>query len=80
MAEPGTPDLTSEGESEDLPTEAIEEEEEEDLDPFAQESTPRKTIANTNPTVRDDDPTLYGLRNINSLASWTVSTHKPTCG
>lgn len=30
--------------------------------------------------VRDDDPTLQGLRNINSLASWTVSTHKPTCG
>ncbi|KAL8925376.1 MAG: hypothetical protein Q9172_002256 [Xanthocarpia lactea] len=29
---------------------------------------------------RDDDPTLHGLRNINSLASWTVSTHKPTCG
>ncbi|KAL8674022.1 MAG: hypothetical protein Q9168_001554 [Polycauliona sp. 1 TL-2023] len=29
---------------------------------------------------RDDDPTLDGLRNINSLASWTVSTHKPTCG
>ncbi|KAL8809877.1 MAG: hypothetical protein Q9223_004724 [Gallowayella weberi] len=63
MAEPGTPDLTSEGDSDDLPTEAIEEEEEEELDPF-----------------RDDDPALYGLRNINSLASWTVSTHKPTCG
>ncbi|KAL9104916.1 MAG: hypothetical protein Q9163_000161, partial [Psora crenata] len=26
------------------------------------------------------DSTLYGLREISSLASWTVSTHKPTCG
>lgn len=26
------------------------------------------------------DPTLHGLREISSLASWTVSTHKPHCG
>ncbi|KAL9130397.1 MAG: hypothetical protein Q9217_001405 [Psora testacea] len=26
------------------------------------------------------DPSLHGLREISSLASWTVSTHKPTCG
>ncbi|KAL8730230.1 MAG: hypothetical protein Q9166_004207 [cf. Caloplaca sp. 2 TL-2023] len=63
MAEPGTPDLTDEGNSDVPPTEAIEEEEEEEGDPF-----------------RDDDPSILSLRNINSLASWTVSTHKPTCG
>ncbi|KAG8528872.1 uncharacterized protein KY384_006561 [Bacidia gigantensis] len=26
------------------------------------------------------DPTLSSLREISSLASWTVSSHKPTCG
>ncbi|KAL8778660.1 MAG: hypothetical protein Q9213_007308 [Squamulea squamosa] len=63
ITEPITPDLTDEGESDVDVTEAPEEDEEEELDPF-----------------RDDDPTIHGLRNINSLASWTVSTHKPTCG
>lgn len=26
------------------------------------------------------DPSLFGLREISSLASWSVSTHKPACG
>ncbi|KAL8841280.1 MAG: hypothetical protein Q9176_003373 [Flavoplaca citrina] len=64
MTEPITPDQTDGGDSEAAATDAAEEDEEE-LDPYE---------------VRDDDPTIEGLRNINSLASWTVSTHKPTCG
>ena len=32
----------------------------------------------TTPTA--NDPSLFGLKEISSLASWTVSTHKPHCG
>ncbi|KAI4274149.1 MAG: hypothetical protein LQ337_004143 [Flavoplaca oasis] len=73
MTEPITPDQTDGGDSEAAATDAAEEDEEE-LDP-----TEAKVLKDGG-EVRDDDPTIEGLRNINSLASWTVSTHKPTCG
>ena len=31
-------------------------------------------------TPSAQDPSLSGLREISSLASWSVSTHKPSCG
>ncbi|KAL8740387.1 MAG: hypothetical protein Q9184_008497 [Pyrenodesmia sp. 2 TL-2023] len=74
--EPDTPEFTEEGESDEPRTEEVEamdegeegeegEEEEEEEDPEY---------------FRDDDPSLHGLRNINALASFHVSTSKPTCG
>ena len=42
-------------------------------------STFQKQIAKV-PFYLANEPTLYGLREISSLASWTVSTHKPHCG
>ncbi|KAL8650873.1 MAG: hypothetical protein Q9226_004961 [Calogaya cf. arnoldii] len=80
MTEPITPEPMDEGDSEAAATDAAEEDEEESdpFHPYLRLASQRiDRILNL---VRDDDPTLHGLRNINSLASWTVSTHKPTCG
>ena len=39
----------------------------------------RHPLSNTR-TLSAQDPSLSGLREISSLASWSVSTHKPSCG
>ncbi|KAI4117974.1 MAG: hypothetical protein LQ338_007477 [Usnochroma carphineum] len=72
-----TPELTEEGESDDPRTDEVEaveieggEEGEDDDEEEEEELDP----------FRDDDPTLHGLRLLNPLTSFHVSTYKPTCG
>ncbi|KAL8711149.1 MAG: hypothetical protein Q9220_004294 [cf. Caloplaca sp. 1 TL-2023] len=78
---PPTPDDTDPSDSEEeaggvAPEGVIEGEEEEDDGEEAEEEEGEEEELDP---FRDTDPTILHLRNINSLASWHVSTHKPHC-
>ncbi|KAL9005254.1 MAG: hypothetical protein Q9188_001976, partial [Gyalolechia gomerana] len=72
---PNTPEFSEEAESDEHRTEEVEGLEEGDEVDDEEEEEEEEFDP-----FRDDDPTLHGLRNINALASFHVSTHKPTCG